>query len=428
MKKILVILVIFAAAATCLNAAASPAQAAFNAARWPKAFPVETGDASKGYALVEMNGPLYDAALPDFRDVRVGRSEGGTIEEVPFDMVGRSGTPRERKLTAALINRGASDKNSTATVDLGTGVSTHNHLIIGTQSRDFIKEVAIEGSDDHTTWIKIRSSGKIADISSAGQVFHNTGVTYDTVDYRYLRITLSGGTGETVGIDSIDVLFADTRTDTERSVELKILSQAVSAKDGTSTVVLTGGFGHLPVHRLVFLFDSGNFSRSVMVYGSADMKEWTPAGKGTVASFALPDYKDSQLSVPIDYTGYRYLKVVIRNGDSPALKLSGVTGYYFPRYVLFPCKPGGLYSIFVGNTAAGFPEYDIRDFSARVMEANPPVWRLLAPQANPLYKPAAKVVPASEKHKWLLPGMLAVLVAGLALFIFRALPKVMKDQ
>ncbi|MCL4442281.1 MAG: DUF3999 domain-containing protein [Firmicutes bacterium] len=411
-----------------ISVMAMPVMAAFNVSQWPKYCTVEPGDTTKGYVMAELSGPVYEAAFEDLRDVRVAQAAAGNYMEVPYDVVSRPDVPRETRLSASLINRGTIGKRSTATVYLGSSVSTHNHLRINTGSHDFIKVVTLEGSDDRTTWTKIGNSGKIADFSSAGQVFQRTDITYDPVDYRYLRVTLSGGTGEVVDITGIDVLFTDIKAGTEKGQDLRIVSQEVSPKDNSSIIVLTSGFANFPVHKVGFNVQSSNFSRPAVVYGSPDMKEWLPVGEGTLAAFSLADYSESQLTLPVNAPGYRYLKVVVRNGDSSPIRFGGAKGYYFPRYILFPVKPGSQYGIYFGNRTVNAPDYDLSSFSQKVLDTNPPVWQLSSPQANPLYKETPKVVPESEKHKWLLPGILTILVAGLALFIFRSLPKVMKND
>lgn len=402
---------------------AIPAEAAFTESEWPKYCPVLQGDASKGYTLTELSAKLYDSVAPDFHDVRVAEIANGKMAEIPYDIVNRSNVLRETRLTASMINQGVNGKNSTATAYLGKTVQTHNRMVINTANRDFIKDVTVEGSDDSSTWFKIRATAKIADFNNYGQAFHQTGVTYDPVNYRYLRVTLASGTGDAVSIDSIDVLYTGGKSGTEKSTEMKMVSQQVSDKDKTSTVYLTSGYKNFPLSKLEIATDSTNFSRATAVFGSPDMKEWVQVGEGSLAVFNLADYRESQLTLPVNITGYRYLKVVIHNGDSTPLNISSVRGYYFPRYLLFPCKPGNQYRVYFGNFSVKAPAYDLSTFSSKIVDSNPPVWKMSDPLNNPLFR--AKVVPESERHRWLLPGILAVMVAGLAVFIARTLPKVL---
>lgn len=428
MRKLIRNLLCLAVAALALTIPDSQAFASFNPEDWPRYCEVETGDTSKGYAMVEISGPLFDASGPDFHDVRVGQSDNAKTEEIPYDIVSKPYPAKETALPASLLNRGSSGKNTTATVDLGQKVQPHNHLVISTTGRDFIKEVTLEGSDDRHTWVKIRNSGKIADFTSRGPAYRRTDVTYDTVDFRYLRVTLSGGTGEAVYIDGIEVLYTGEAESPEKSVDMKITGREVSAQDKTSTIIITGGFNHLPVHRVELAAASTNFSRPVTIYGSSNLKEWLPVGAGVLASLDLTGFKEAHLSLPVTAEGYRYLKIIMNDGDSPPVKITGVTGFFYPRYFLFPCQEGYNYGIYFGNVSAKAPSYDIADFSSKVLETNPPVWKLSSSKVNPLFKEKPKVVPESEKHKWLLPGILAVLVAGLAVVIIKSLPKVMKGD
>lgn len=424
MKKLTTVLAVVIAGALVLIPA-SPVLAAFAAGQWLKYCTIETGDISRGYALTEITGPLYQGAARDFRDIRVIGTAGNKTEEVPYDIVTVSALPQTIKLPAAMINRGISDKKSTATVDLGKKVR-HNNLNINTRSRDFIKEVTVEASEDGTSWLKVKSSGKIADFTSTGQLFHQTHVAYDPVDYRYLRVTLDGGSGKAVEIDGIEILFTDDKSGAEKNLEMEIVSQGQSKKDNTTEIVVTGGFNNFPIHSLNFAVDNTNFNRAAVIFGSNDRKEWEQVGDGQLVSFNLSGYTDVQLNVRINHTGYRFLKAVIHNGDSAPLRVLGVKGRYFPGYILFPCQTGREYRVYFGNQSAVAPAYDISAFSSRILSTNPPEWKLSAPRANPEYK--TPLPPESERQKWLLPSVLAILIAGLAVFIIKLVPKVMKGE
>ena len=427
MRRAKTVFVVITVVALISGLWAVPVQAVFGVSQWPEYSAIESGDTSKGYALVEISGPVYDRALPDLRDLRVVRVSGEDFAEITYDVVGKTDISKEKQFTTTLINRGTNGKKSTATIDLGTAGGLHNHLRVNTGSRNFIKDVTLEGSNDRTVWVSVKNSGRIADVNTEGQTFHRTEITYDTVDYRYLRVTLAAGTGDAVEISGIDVLYTDPESENERKTDLKITGQDVSARDKTSVITLTSGYDKLPVHRLQLTVNSVNFSRLATVYGSADQKEWQRVGEGTLTAVSLAGYRESQLSLPVDTTGFRYLRVIIRNGDSAPLKILKAEGFSYPSYALFPCQSGGQYRLYYGNRDAKYPDYDLAAFSGKVMDTAPPVWSLLTPQTNPFYKANTGVVPESEKHKWLLPGILVLLVAGLGVFILRAVPKVMKD-
>jgi len=146
-----------------------------------------------------------------------------------------------------------------------------------------------------------------------------------------------------------------------------------------------------------------------------------------MAVFDLPGYKESRLSLPVSQIGYRYVKLIINNGDSPHVKVTGIKGFYFPKYILFPCKTGESYRLYLGNKSAKAPVYDLSTFSSRVMESDPPLWGVSETRPNPVFTDK-QVTPESEKHKWLLPAVLALLVVGLTMLIIRLVPKVTKEQ
>lgn len=413
-------------AAAILAAIALPVEAAFTPDRWQKYSSISKGDTARGYALIELKPAIYHLASPDLSDLRVVRLENGKTEELPYDIVSY-GQPGMQKFPVTVINRGVNKTKSTATVFLGKKSGLHNHLEIQTADRDFIKQVIIEGSDNKTDWVKLDSSGTIADVSASGDGFRRTGVKYSRTDYQFLRITLTGA-GKPVSIDGVDILFTSEESKTERQIKMNIVSREIIEKDKSESIILTSGLKNLNLHSLKFSVDPVNFSRDITVFSSQDMKEWFFTGEGKLEMLSLPQSKQPRLSLPINSPGYRYLKVVIRNGDNPPLKISGINANFSPDYLLFPCdKPGSL-RLYMSNRSAKAPEYDLVKLSPEIMATRPPVWSVSNPQDNPLFKVEPVKIPESEKHKWLLPGILAVLVAVLAIFIIKSLPHVTKNQ
>lgn len=402
-----------------------PANASVDTTRWQKYSLISAGDTEKGYALVELTPPIYHSSSPNLGDLRIVRLEGSKNEEVPYDIVDLN-VPIQVARPGELINRGTQGSTTTATVFLGKR-QIHNHLVIHTTDTDFIKEVTIEGSDDRTNWIKLDSPGKIADFSNSGEGFSKRDLIYNPVDYPYIRVTLTGA-GKPVKIDGVDILFETGGAKTERELLLKTERREYLPKEQSDVITVSSSYNNLLIDRLLFNIDCADFSRWVTVYGGNTTKEWFPVGEGKLESFKQSSYVKTEFSLPVNSQGYRYLKVVIRNGDSPPLKISSVRAVFTPRYLLFPYKKGGEYRIYLTNPVAKVPEYDIRGFSLKILETNPPIWTISDPKSNPHFKPAVKAIPESEKHKWLLPSVLALLVAGLAVIIMKVMPGVNKDQ
>ncbi len=417
---------IFLLALAIIAVVALPAEAAFIPDRWQKYSSINQGDIAKGYAMVELTPEIYHAASRDLRDLRMVWMDNGQMKALPYDIVSYEETA-VKKHSVTVINKGINNAKSTATVFLGESTGLHNNLEIQTADRDFIKQVTIEGSNDKTDWVKLDSSGTIADVSASGDDFRRTGVTYSPNDYRYLRITLTGD-GNPVSIDSVYILYRSEKAKPERQLSVNIVSRKIIEKDRSESIILTSGFNNLKLQSLSFSVDSVNFSRDIVIFGSHDMKEWVFIGEGKLELLKLPRSKQQSLSVPVNSPGYRYLKVVIKNRDNPPLKISGVAAKFIPEYLLFPCEKGGSFRLYLSNPAAKAPEYDLVKLSSEIMTTQPPLWTVSQLQNNPVYKMEPEKVPESEKHKWLLPGILAVLVAVLAIVIIKSLPHITKNQ
>ncbi|WP_418790292.1 DUF3999 family protein [Phosphitispora sp. TUW77] len=404
-------------------AATASVEAAFAPDMWQKYCLIEQGDTAKGYALIELTPAIYSLASSDLRDLRAAALKDGRIEELPYDVVSY-GQTIVQKSPVAVINRGVNKTKSTATVFLGENAGLHNHLEIRTADKDFIKQAAIEGSDDGVDWVQLDSSGTIADVTAYGDGFRRTGVNYSQTNYRFLRITLTGA-GDPVSIEGVDILFKNQQKAVERSIKLQVVSLKTIKKSKAESIILTSGFNNLKLHSLEFsVVEPADFSRDVSVFVSQDKENWVFAGEGKLEMLSLPQSKQPNLILPIDSQGYPYFEVLISNGDNPPLKISEVKGSYTPDYVLFPCQKKDSFRLYLSNKSANAPKYDLVNLSKKIMAASPPVWHITNPKDNPSYKAAP--VPESEQHNWLLPGILAIMAAALAFLIIKSLPHVMK--
>lgn len=403
----------------------APVNASVDTGKWQKYSEITAEETEKGYALVELTPPVYHLASPHLNDLRIVHSAGGKTEEVPYDVVDLN-VPVKVSRPGTLINRGSQGSTTTAAVNLGNR-QLHNHLAIHTSDKDFIKDVTLEGSENGSSWVKLDTGGKIADFSSSGEIFRKKDVIYSPVDYPYIRVTLSGP-GKPVKIDGIDILFETGGAKTERDIPLKVERRQFLQKEQSDAIFITTGYNNLHINRLVFKIDSVDFSRWVTVYGSNNNKDWYPVGEGKLEYLRQSGYLITEFPLAINSQGFRYFKVVIRNGDSTPLKISSVRGVFTPRYLLFPYKKGREYRLYMANPVAKEPEYDIRDFSSKILESAPPIWAISDPKSNPDFKPTTKTIPESEKHKWLLSSVLAVMVAGLAVIILRMMSGINKTK
>jgi len=394
----------------------------------------------KGVVEFALTPEVHDLAQPDLSDLRVVTDAG---DEVAY--VTRVAERKEQSLPLGvrLYNRTyIPGKQSSVTVDFGAKV-LKNRIQVVTPGTNFRRQVLVEGSDDGTSWQKVREGAFLfrvgADQTREG--YDKDSVSLPENDQRYLRVTVCNGPDDPKQVEVQDVrAWQQVVVTPLETFPVGITSREVveNAKNKTTEITLDLSYRNLPLHEMALRFTDADFYRHVGLSGrnvkerivkapvedSPELEKkveepWTGIAGGTIYRYSSGGSADELLALNLQGARYRYLLVQIENRDDPPLHLDGVQATRLAYYLAFPPKGPGGYSLYFGNPRASRPSYDIEHYADRVRKQGVLLLNLGKVIPNPAYTQAEKVVPWSEQHKAIIWIALLAGAAVLLLLVYR---------
>jgi len=311
------------------------------------------------------------------------------------------------------------------------------------EGRDFHKSVDIYSSKDLKTWVK-RGSGYILDYSSHIN-FRKTDVKFAITFDRYFRIDLRDVTEDEARKYEVILKYSDTTVRTtifrRQMVTILRIMASHSVKDDTrseDSVNLTPKI-HLddegdtfflltntPGEKLDLIVSDRHYFRKVSIFRKDDLKakDWDLVSNAQLHFFPDFDEDENRTSVIIPRSGWKALKIVVRNRKNPPLKIEGIKIRWVRRYAFFYGQrqgqgPGpGSYRIYYGNELADSRDYDISRFvdQKNWMDKNFVTLKFGAHRENPDYVEPKE--PFLSSRNWL-TVVISLMVIVLAYWIFR---------
>jgi hypothetical protein len=347
---------------------------------------------------------VYGSAQLDLADLRVIDDTG---HEVPF--VVDSAWPRPLQLWsyATLSDTGFVPGRYTQVVaDAGSDRVLHNtlKLVIPESESDFFEWVAVDASDDRSTWRVVRERAPIFRFRADGLAGQQV-VTFPDTSSRWLRVRILDGQRR-FSIDGVTLSHG-----AENFVELQPLSASVTldtqSTERKSVWDADLGIKDVPVTSISFAAVQPAFHRPITVSASDDGVSWTEVTEGDI-------YRESgaeQLSVEVPGGRGRYWRVTVFNRNDAPIDGLRVRLLTTPQYVVFRQEPGRSYFLIYGNSRAAAPEYDFATLTSRAQRDAAPVVAVGAEAKNAAYQSPE---PWTEQHGWVMWVALlaAVVVIG----------------
>jgi hypothetical protein len=378
--------------------------------KYRKKIPLTPGD---GLAIVKLDREIYAAIGNRFGSLRVVRDG----EELPYVF----DTPSEHELpfvgVIKMFNR---------SLVPGVGIqfslrtetwSKHNRVRLGTDLKNFRKNVRIETSHDGRNWSIVRNDGAIFNFSQDGHEFSSTTVEYPVSTQPFLRITIFGWNN----ISAIKAASLDYEYVRPAAFEtLATLNPQVSEDAATKStiVVLDLGLSGLSARRITLKTSSPQFHRAVGVEESDNGKDWSYLTQDTIAR--LPGSGFTQESLVLATWGdHRYYRLRIYNRDDKPIQIGPVQVEGLVHQIKFLAATRGSYWLYYASPDERMPEYDLSMVLAR-QSISEHLWTLDKAEENPSYRPpGAPRKPWSERHPVILYTALGCAVVALGVATFR---------
>ena len=160
---------------------------------------------------VTLDREVFEGAAPGQVDLRLVE-EGG--REVAHQLVVERGGTRQQSVEGNVRDLGhVPGQYSSFVVDLGREGQLHNRVKILTDSNNFKRVVAVEGSSDAQSWAVLREGVEIFDFTVRERGFNarNAEVDYPDSTARYLRVRVTNNDEAPLLISGASISSVDER-------------------------------------------------------------------------------------------------------------------------------------------------------------------------------------------------------------------------
>jgi len=376
---------------------------------------------SPTYVLLPLDNQVFENAKSNLSDIRIIADDK---EEIPFKLLVEKEYYRKEFYPAKILNLGfIPGEHQSFIVDLQKEGILHNQIKILTASKNFKREVVIEGSNDQENWFVLNDKGKIYDYSPPLYEFvqRETTINYPESTYRYLKIKIILKGEKPLKIVGAEVYKIERRPAKKVNYSAKIIDKGVNEKYKTSFIIVDLKHKGLPSNSLKIKTPDFNFSREVALEGSNDKKTWKVIKhRDIIFSFSTPKFTGSKLEIDYPESNFRYLKLTIFNKDNKPINITEVSVSGILRKLLFKYEPPKTYKLYYGNPKPYFPEYDIEALFPYLEIKELPQATLGNQIKNPLFEEILPPPPPfTERYPWLLPLVLIIIVLILLWLIIR---------
>lgn len=405
----------------------------FSESAWRYYRPVLLPNALADISLVELVPELgvFHYASPGLADLRI--IEVVSQSETQFKLLVERGEHRRTSISAKMLDLSYKAGETTSFVlDLEQEGLLHSEIEVRTTSKNFQRDVVVEGSLDGLNWRVLKTDGRIFDftIDEAGEdqgfSARDTRINYPASTVRYLKVTIDEPGQDLIAIDGAQVFFAQQFAPKRTSLPAEILSREEDTERNQTSLVLDLGSSGFPANQLILTTEQENFHRRVILEASSDSVNWRPVSRlATIFSFNTPLFVGSDLSISFPESPSRYYRLTIVNEDNPPLSIGSVEASGYLRKLIFSAQSGGDYRLYYGNSTTRAPSYEIEQLFPYLITDDLPAVTLGPHTANPEFAlPPEPQKPFTERQPWLIPTVVGIAALVIGAFLTSLLRQV----
>ncbi|WP_395741841.1 hypothetical protein [Prosthecobacter sp.] len=369
--------------ALCLSSAASAA----DYAAWTHRQTVKV--AQPGLTRLELEPALLDASSATggapFHDLRVVSPSG---VETPY-IIALPRIMRPEMVEAAGFKTTLNPSETVLEFQPPAGTAV-TEVLLQTHATGFIKAATVEASSDGARWQTLASHELLCRQHGTERLrFH-----FASAAWRHFRVTIDD-------TRSAPVVFngAQVRRDLP---ELRMLAQPVTIRErtekaGETHLKLDLGSAHVLLGTVRLHTPEPVFQReATLLDAHATLFRLQHEGRSV---------EDLEMA-PHQLAEKREVELVIRNGDSPPLKIEHIEARRHPVPVVFQADAVGEWQFYMGNAQAAEPRYDIAALGEKLREATAHSATASAVEANTAFRKTATapevgdVGPAIDVSPW----------------------------
>ncbi len=176
-----------------------------------------------------------------------------------------------------------------------------------------------------------------------------------------------------------------------------------------------------PLSELRIVTSSRNFSRPATVQIGTESgvgMKWLDVATSRVSQFQLRNLQEEHVTISLPETRHDRLRLIIDNGDSPALAIDAVEAVGHQYEVVYLAAPDTQYRLKYGSESADAPSHDTVALSTALAQNMSPIAATLGPQSAPNLKPAE--LKTLLNNPFVLGAIVSVLVTVLGWGLYQA--------
>jgi hypothetical protein len=379
-----------------------------------------------GYVFLNVPADVYDKANPNLSDLRVS---SGNNTEVPYVIWSNSRTSERKRIETQILNTSYIPQSyTTFTLDVGETRIRTNKITIATTSTDFVRRITIEGSLDNRKFAILKKDDYIFDLTSDHNI-RNLTVTYPTTDYRYLKVTLWDDGEEPLAEVGGDIYLEEEIVG--ESVALPAIMKVAEKEEPrpVTEIIVDLSYMNVPSSTMELSVSDSNFKRNITILSANvdNPADYVEIFTTSIYSIKTPRFSRTNTTVSYPETQARYLKIIIQNENDSSLTVSKIAVSGVPRKITFSALPDTKYVLYLGNSRAARPSYDIARIFTYI-DRNSFIPVSLGPIIeNPGYRPGSDL-PLTERYPWILWGAIALMILVLGGVIVRMMMRLGKEQ
>jgi hypothetical protein len=336
---------------------------------------------ASGLVRVNLPAETLDVARQNLEDLRILKADG---TEVPY-FVQRGSPPAESVLRAKEF-RAEIERAATRLIIVTGTTSPLRAVTVETPgTSEFIKPVRIEGSHDGKQWRQLADGQPV--FRMPGGAMKLT-VSFPKATWEFLRLTIDDS--RTTPIPFTGAVLESAGS--EPAVEpMPITLKSRDESPGHTRIAVNLGGTNLMPAFLRIETSEPLFTREITIAVPAvtgdDIIE-QPIATAVVYRIDVNGKNESHLDIPIEtQIRARELLLLVTNGDSPPLNISGVGGQRYAVHLMFLARDAGRYVLLSGNRQCAAPNYDLPTLAAELKRAAAMELRPSSLSAVPDYKP-----------------------------------------
>ncbi len=346
---------------------------------WPREQPFDVP--TTGLLKISLPLETLDRARPALEDVRLYDDAG---IEILYLIERPAPTPNVIQ-NAGSFRVSLTPDNTVITLDTGLAQPLDG-VAAETPANDFIKAVRVENSDDGQRW-QVLAQGRpvFRRPDGVGQLH----VSLPAIISPWLRLTIDDRRSPPIPFTAARMHAA-----TSEAAAGEWFPAGVSERDenpGETRLALNLGAANLDLAALQIETTEPLFMRQVALavpQVSEDSVRERRIAQGVVYRVDVQGQTSSeQLSLPLEnQIRSREVFLLIKNGDSPPLPISGVRVERRPVYLVFLARQPGMFHLLTGNRQCGAPHYDLAASNLNLKSVAASPIKIPPPSNNPNFR------------------------------------------